>query len=435
MVRLLIPILAVTVVHAAPAQAAAVGDTNGSLGAIVLLFGAVLIIVLWRQFRLQRKLSRLQEMTDSMIDSMSALVIGINRAGEIIEVNRKTAEFLGTTKPALCGQSFYSVFSDLPVQPEMIDRVVDRKEPLRRDKQTDLNNQRVWDIRISPWLSRQRQGAIVRLDEVTEQVHLEKLMIQKEKLITVSRLAVSMIHEINNPLASILQNMQVIHNRFGSKLQKNRLAAEACGTSIEKIDNYLHERNIDTAIEAVREAARRAARVIENLINFSRQDEENEAFNSLSGLLDRAIELAAGDFDLKQKYDFRQIELVRNYDPALPPVRCRALKLQQAFFSLLRFRAERMLEEGNSRHRMNLDLHTEGDQALLQLEDNGPLLPEEERRNLFRPSLGNAETGIGLCVCHFIICNIHGGTISLEKGDEGNSRLVVRLPIERAADG
>ncbi len=400
----------------------------------LLLVSAALFVALWRQLRTRRNLRGLQQLTDSMIDSMSALVIGIDDQGQIIELNLKAADFLAKTKAEIHGQSLYHAFADLPISRSMIYQVLEHKTSVHADKLADRKNERVWDVRITPWFSEHRQGALLRLEEVTEQVQLETLMIQKEKLITISRLAVGMIHEINNPLASILQNTQVIHNRLGPQLQKNRLAAEGCGTSIEKIECYLRERKIDLAIEAVRESARRAARVIENLINFSRQDEENEAFNSLGNLLDRAIELAAGDFDLKQQYDFRQIRIERNYDPGLPPVRCRALKLQQAFFALLRFRAERMLTAENHCQRMTLSLYAEGDQVLLLLEDDGPLLSEEERRNLFRPSLSDPEGGLGLCVCHFIICNIHGGTISLETGDDGHSRLVVRLPIERSAD-
>ena len=58
------------------------------------------------------------------------------------------------------------------------------------------------------------EGAVIRLDDVTEQVRLEEMMIQSEKMLSVGGLAAGMAHEINNPLAGILQNTAVLENRL-----------------------------------------------------------------------------------------------------------------------------------------------------------------------------------------------------------------------------
>ena len=57
------------------------------------------------------------------------------------------------------------------------------------------------------------------------------------------------------------------------------------------------------------------------------------------------MDLAGIDFDLKKKYDFRQIEIVREYEDNLPLVPCDAGKIQQVFLNILRNGAEAMQEE------------------------------------------------------------------------------------------
>ena len=425
-------IITLFLLAAVPAAEAAGSDTPPASATVtVILLGLLLAVLIWRLFKTRHELKSLHKLTDSMIDAMTSLVIGVDDKGKILEVNQSAAQFLGKAKADLIGKDFSEQFDEIPLKLDILSQIIKDAAPLHLNRVAGKDGSRIWDLHLTPWHSQRQPGAIIRLDDITEQVQLDGLMVQKEKLIIVSRLTVSMIHEINNPLASILQNMQVIHNRLGSQLQKNRIAAEECGTSLEKIDRYLQARGIDTALESVRESARRAARVIENLVNFTRQDDENEAFHSLSQLLECALELAGGDFNLKQKYDFRQIALERDYEKTLPPVRCRALKLQQAFFAMLRFRAEQMLEEEIPDPRMILRLSAEGDQALFRLEDNGPLLDEDARRNLFRPSVSAPESALGLCVCHFIICQIHGVTLSIENTEMGGSRIVVRIPIKR----
>jgi nitrogen-specific signal transduction histidine kinase len=404
------------------------------LGWLLLSALITLAVSLRFVFKKNQEINNLKYINTNLLEQIPFIYLRIDRQLEIVALNQRACDFFARTRPQLLGQSLESVGSALPFSLDMIEQVLRDQKEWHLEKLFDAQHDCIWAVRISP--GHRLSEVIIQLEDITEQIQMESLMIKKDKLATLSRVTTSMIHEINNPLASILQNMQLIHNRLSPQMQKNRLAADDCGISIEKMEDYLHRRDIDKAIDAVRESARRAARVIENLILFSSQEAEKEAFHSLSTLLERALELAAGDFDLKQQYDFRQIKLLRIFDPALPTLRCYGVKLQQAFFALLRFRAEQILSTNSpGSAQMTLYLEASNNHVRLRIEDNGPQISQTELNDLFRPGLRKPNEGLGLCASFFIINKIHNGTIHSELNPDGNSLLTIELPLERPING
>ena len=185
------------------------------------------------------------------------------------------------------------------------------------------------DITIYPLIANGVQGAVIRIDDVTERIYLEQMMIQSEKMMSVGGLAAGMAHEINNPLAGILGHAQNIHKRLLSDMKANKSAAEECGITFEQLQEYMQKRDIRKMIEGIIESGKRAAKIVSNMLNFSRKSEKENAYYRMDELLDSTIELAANDYNLKKQYDFRQIKIVRQYAEELPPVYCDGNEIQQ----------------------------------------------------------------------------------------------------------
>ncbi|MCP4689639.1 MAG: histidine kinase, partial [Desulfobacterales bacterium] len=169
--------------------------------------------------------------------------------------------------------------------------------------------------------------------------------IQSEKMLSVGGLAAGMAHEINNPLAGIIQNMQVIGNRFNKKARKNRRVAERCGVSLEDLNLYMEERGLFPMMDLVLESGKRAAKIVDNMLSFSRKSDARFSDHDLARLLDDTLELASKDYVLKKKYDFRDIEIKRFYDDPAPRVPCEGSKIQQVFLNILKNGAEAMTED------------------------------------------------------------------------------------------
>ncbi len=278
------------------------------------------------------------------------------------------------------------------------------------------------------------------LVDLTERKKAEELMVQTEKMLFLGGLAAGMAHEINNPLGIILAAAQNAQRRLSPDIPKNRSAAEALGLDLSAVAAYTRERGVLSYLESIREAGSRAARIVRNMLDFSRQSESRRTPRSVNVLLDKTVELAANDYDLKKNYDFKTIEIIRQYDPQIGPVPVTETEIEQVFLNVLKNAAQAMaggLKPG-VRGRIVLRTMEEPGGVRVEIEDNGPGMTSEERRRAFEPFFTTKPpgmgTGLGLSVSFFIVARNHGGEMRLESAPGGGTLCVIRLPNRKAED-
>ncbi|MCP5106403.1 MAG: PAS domain S-box protein, partial [bacterium] len=394
----------------------------------------------------EEELKRLRSLLSNIVNSMPSVLIGVDPAGCITQWNREAEKTTGVPANKAQGCSLADVFPQMAGQMENIRQTIRRRQPRKDQKVANVSHGETHfsDVTIYPLVSNGIEGAVIRIDDVTERVHIEEMMIQSEKMLSVGGLAAGMAHEINNPLAGILQNVQVIRNRLKSNLPKNIKTAETCGISMEAIEAYMERRGIFSMLESVVEAGRRAAQVVDNMLSFSRKSESKGGAQDLGELLDKSVELASKDYDLKKKYDFRYIQIIREYLPDMPAVWCERTKIQQVFLNLLKNGAQAMAEnkkenEGEPQRfvlRVLLDEEeSEKNMARVEIEDNGPGMDEHTRKRIFEPFFTTkgtgAGTGLGLSVSYFIITENHRGTMTVESSPGKGTKFIIRLPIKK----
>jgi PAS domain S-box-containing protein len=386
--------------------------------------------------RAVEELERLRGLLRDIIDSMPSLLVGVDAEGRVTQWNREAERLTGRQAAAVHGQPVMTMLPQLAPHLNQVSAAIRERRPYTATKvaQDWAGQSRYADVTIYPLTGKGMQGAVIRLDDVTERVRIEEMIIQSEKMLSVGGLAAGMAHEINNPLAGILQNAQVVCQRLQVDFPKNRTVAAACGVNLESLAAYLQQRSIGPMLEAIIASGQRAARIVENILSFSRKSESRFTPQDLRGLLDRTVELAASDYDLKKKYDFRQITIVREYAADVPPVRCEAGKVQQVFLNILRNGAEAMTANRPLGRvpRFVLRVQPEGEWVRVEIEDNGPGMTEAVRKRAFEPffttkGLGEG-TGLGLSVSYFIITENHGGTLAVSSVPEQGANFIIRLP-------
>lgn len=276
---------------------------------------------------------------------------------------------------------------------------------------------------------------IVIARDITEYRKTQEMILQNEKMMSVGGLAAGMAHEINNPLGGIIQTAGVMANRLSNlTLPANQEAADRAGTTIDSVYAYMEDRGIMDMLERIDVSGKRAAEIVHNMLSFSRLDESIMSSHSLPELMDRCIDLAGSDYDLKKKYDFKHINIFRDYEEDLTPVVCEAGKIQQVLLNLLRNAAEAMFDHNVNSPRISIAIRKEPAKEMihLSLADNGPGMSEEVRRRVFEPFFTtksvDSGTGLGLSVSYFIIADTHQGEMDVESSPGNGAVFHIRLP-------
>ena len=294
------------------------------------------------------------------------------------------------------------------------------------------------ELSLSPLELNNQWHAVGIVRDITERRKTQEYLIQTEKMISLGGLAAGMAHEINNPLAGILANIQVMRMRLLSDLPANLSAAEACGLDVRRMQAYMGSRGILDMIEAIDQSCQRAATIVRNMLAFSRKSDTVFSGHHLADLLEQTLELAGNDFHLKDHYDFRKIVMVKAYARNLPPVSCDAAQIQQVLLNILKNGAQAMRETADHSRPATFTLKVYADRyhGCIAITDNGPGMPEEIRKRIFEPfyttkSVGSG-TGLGLSIAYFIITENHNGTLDVSSTPGEGTTFTLRLPLTQA---
>lgn len=375
----------------------------------------------------------------NIIDSMPSILIGVDSDGLVTHWNLQAEKVTAVTSRKAVGQPLAQVIGGLAVETRQVFDSMEAekiyfasKKALRKTNETTYE-----DITIYPLISKGLKGAVIRLDDVTDKVRMEEVLIQNEKMLSVGGLAAGMAHEINNPLAAMMHTSDVMENRLlDTDIPANIRAASEHGIRMETMIAYMEDRGITRMLATIRESGGRVAEIVNNMLSFARKSEVEKSLHDLNLLLDKTLKLAATDYDIKKRYDFKSVEIEKNYDSGIPPVPCEEAKIQQVLLNIFRNGAQAMQESGMTPPKFIV--RTRFDQkenaAIVEVEDNGPGIDKETQKRVFEPFFttkpAGMGTGLGLSVSYFIVHENHHGKLSVESVPGEGAKFTVSLPLE-----
>ncbi len=406
------------------------------MGTVVNLTDITHIRATHRELRLARNYIK------EIIDSMPSVLVGVDVDGRVTLWNQAAETYTTITPDRAKGRLLSGLMPQFTSLMGGIEHAVTTQsiETHSKVKCLDKDEPSYFDIIVYPLSSGGIQGAVVLITDVSQRVFMEEMMIQSEKMLSVGGLAAGMAHEINNPLAGIMQNLQVLISRLRDPLPVNVKTAEECGLSLDAIGRYMEKRKIFSIADSALTAGGRAARIVENMLSFSRKGNDVVESHSMDELMDATLEIAENDYGLKKKYDFRSIAIKREYATDLPLVPCERSKIQQVFFNLIKNGAQAMVTEALPKDRkpcFTIRILKEREYARVEIRDNGHGMATGAAKRIFDPFYTTKEvregTGLGLSVSYFIIKENHGGSIEVDSSEGKGTCFTIRLPLERSA--
>ena len=393
--------------------------------------------------RAEEELRKARNYISNIFDSMPSILIGVDQNGTVTQWNSKARDMTGISTEDAVGMPLKSAFPGMSTELRRIYEAIRTREPKFDPKKPRRANGQILyeDVTIYPLIANGVEGAVIRIDDVTEKVRMEEMMVQSEKMLSVGGLAAGMAHEINNPLAGMMQTAQVMANRLvdNIRIPANREAAEAAGTTLGAIETFMAARGIPRMIATINESGRRMATVVDNMLSFARKGDSSVSSHALEELIEKTLTLAATDYDLKKQYDFKRIEIIKAYSNGLLTVPCEGAKIQQVLLNLFRNAAQALTEAGMKSPRISVRTRFEPQRrmAVMEIEDNGPGMDETIRKRVFEPFFTTKPvgvgTGLGLSVSYFIITENHRGEMAVESRPGAGAKFIIRLPVEGVA--
>jgi signal transduction histidine kinase len=240
---------------------------------------------------------------------------------------------------------------------------------------------------------------LVRLDDASDEHRLRSHLEHAERLASIGELLSSVAHELSNPLTTVLGYADLLLSDDDGRIPREE-------------------------IERIRAEALRCRRIVGNLLDLSRAESFEMRPTSPAQVVDRVVEFRA------YATQVGQIRLVRECDDDLPAVNGDQHRLVQAVLNLVT-NAEDAVRARPGDRRIVLRARRTPKVAFIEVEDNGPGVPEAIREFIFEPFFTTKPrgrgTGLGLSLVR-ATAQAHGGTVRVENAPSGGALFVIELP-------
>lgn len=285
----------------------------------------------------------------------------------------------------------------------------------------------------------------MRTDELEQALrnlqNTQSQLVSQEKMASLGQLTAGIAHEINNPINFVSSNITPLKRDINDIMEvidfyRETAQKEFQDGSKKKAAELEEELELDYVLEEVNqllkgmeEGAKRTVEIVKGLRLFSRVDEQDVKKVDLHDGINSTLILLNSSIPGK-------IRIVRDFGE-LPMVECLAGKINQVFMNIINNAVHALSDhvEGIRDPKIEIRTRSLGDFVSIEIEDNGPGMPESVKQRIFEPffttkAVGKG-TGLGLSIVYSIIEN-HKGTMEVETEVGKGTTFIITLPVHQS---
>src|SRR5438094_7000823 len=342
------------------------------------------------------------ERAHAMVDGSPLPMALVSRAGRVLQLNQAGCRLFGIPSEA---QALDTHLEALGLSPSEISLHL----VLTRAREgapwhgrvlvtRPSGDRRLCDCTVSGLSGAGADSLLVALYDRTDELRAQRDLIAREKLATVGEIASGVAHEVNNPLAAIRMEAELL-----GRASKDPETSTTAATITREVD--------------------RAARIVRSLLRLARRADTTPTRVQMNDLVHDVAEIR------RRVLRAESVEFRTTLDQSAPAVLGLGQELQQVVINLVT-NAEHVVR---GRKPAIVQLRTQAREGWVRLtvDDSGPGVPREIRGRIFDPFFTTKSpdegTGLGLAICQRVVTEV-GGKIWLEDSDLGGARFVVELP-------
>ena len=359
-----------------------------------------------------------------IVETTADGVIKADARNVIVFVNQRLAEMLGYEPSEMIGRSLLD-FLDAEASVQVQNMLQLRRLGSREINDTTYRHKDGTEIAVSISGTAlfddhgELTGTLGIVRDVTERNKLQSQLMVSDRMASIGTLAAGVAHEINNPLAAVIGNLDVVINGLAP-----RVAPHDASPPLSPAERALHEEMREPLLDA-RDAAQRMRSIVRDLKMFSRaSDSEEHGPVDIMALLESSLRIA--DNEVRHR-----AQVVRAYG-AVPIVQASEARLGQVFLNLIVNAAQALPEGDAEQNEIRVSTRLEGDRIVIEVSDTGPGISAKIIGRIFdaffTTKAVGAGSGLGLAISHRIVSDM-GGELTVDSTEGEGTTFRVALPL------
>ena len=376
--------------------------------------------------RVEDELRQERDRAQNYLNTVETIIVALNTIGEIVTINRKGCELLGYTEGELLGQNWFIACLPQPagmaeVYPDFLNLINENVAAMEYYENPVVTRagavrQIAWHNTILHDEQGQVSGTLSAGEDVTERNLLEEQIRQQERLAAVGQLAAGIAHDFNNFLTTLM-----LYAQLGLRYPDRPV-------------------NVTRSLETILAESRKAATLVQQILDFSRRSAIEFKTTDLRPLLENVVSVLRHTLpeDINLQLDF--VPTVTAFTVKIDPTR-----FQQIVTNLATNSRDAMPRGGDLRivlDRVVVPVSSlaapenvpQGDWVRLEVSDTGPGMPPQVLEHIFEPFFTTKPpgkgTGLGLPQVHGIVAQ-HGGHIKVETAPTRGTTFYIYFPAVR----